>query len=76
MKEKKTVDLRKYQFQTKYRLVIWFFVLLFTLGLGLVWLIYGGQAALMGFFCLLGTAVPVGLIALILLGLDKLAKDK
>lgn len=67
------VDVDKYTAQTKYHLIIWFFVLLFSLGLGLIWLFYGGQAALLGFFCLLATAIPIGLIALVLLGLDKIS---
>lgn len=66
------VDLKRYNSQTKYRLIIWFFILLFTLGLGLIWLIYGRQAALLGFFCLLGSAIPIGLIILALFGLDKI----
>ncbi len=71
------IDVEKYTSQTKYRLIIWFFVLLFTLGLGLIWFFYGGQAALLGFFYLLATALPIGLIALVLLGLDKIAgKDQ
>lgn len=67
-------DLRKYSSQTKYRLILWFIVLLFTLGLGLIWLVYGGRAALFGFLCLLGFGIPVGLIALLMLGLDKIVK--
>jgi len=70
------VDLRKYQTQTKFRLILWFFILLFTLGLGLIWLIYGRQAALLGLLCLLGTAVPIGLIVLALFGLDLIVKKK
>lgn len=67
-------NLDKYNSQTKYRLVIWFVILLFTLGLSLIWFFYGSQSALLGFFCLLGAGIPIGLIALVLLGIDKLAK--
>ncbi|NPV40787.1 MAG: hypothetical protein HPY72_05520 [Anaerolineae bacterium] len=70
------VDLRKYQTQTKFRLILWFFILLFTLGLGLIWLIYGRQAALLGLLCLLGTAIPIGLIVMALFGLDLIVKKK
>jgi hypothetical protein len=70
------VDLRKYQTQTKFRLILWFVILLFTLGLGLIWLIYGRQAALLGLLCLLGTAIPIGLIVLALFGLDLIVKKK
>lgn len=68
------VDLRKYQTQTKFRLILWFFILLFTLGLGLIWLVYGRQAAMLGFLCLLGSAIPIGLIMLALFGLDVIVK--
>jgi hypothetical protein len=67
-------DLRKYSVQTRTRLIIWFVILLFTVGLGLIWVFYGRQAALLGLLCLLGTAIPIGLIALFLFGLDKIVK--
>ena len=67
-------DPSKYNTQTRSRLVIWFAVLLFTLGLGLIWLIYGKSAALIGFFCLLGMLIPVGLVALVMFGLNKVNK--
>lgn len=70
------VDLRKYQSQTKFRLIFLFFGLLFTLGLGLIWIVYGSKAALLGFFCLLGAGIPIGLVALLLLGLDKIVKKE
>jgi energy-converting hydrogenase Eha subunit E len=63
-----------YNSQTRSRLVIWFVVLLFTLGLGLIWLVYGKSAALIGFFCLLGMVIPVGLVALVMFGLNKVNK--
>jgi len=67
-------NLRKYSSQTKSRLVLWFVILLFTVGLGLIWLIYGREAALLGLLCLLGAGIPIGLIALFMLGLDKIVK--
>ena len=67
-------DPRKYNTQTRSHLVISFVVLLFTLGLGLIWLVYGKSAALIGFFCLLGMLIPVGLVALVMLGLNKIDK--
>ncbi len=76
MPEKSPTNLREYHSRTKYRLVIWFIVLLFTLGLGLIWLIYGGRAALLGFFCLLGAGIPVGLIALFMIGVEKIVNNK
>lgn len=65
-------DLRKYASQTTFRIVLGALLLLFTVGLGLIWLIYGPGAAVMGFLCLLGALVPIGLVWLALFGLDKL----
>jgi hypothetical protein len=67
-------DLRKYSSQTSVQLIAGALLLLFVVGLGLIAWIYGPSAALMGFLCLLGALVPVGLIALSLFGLDALVK--
>lgn len=67
-------DLRKYASQTRYRLILWFLAILFFLGLGLVWLIYGREAAFLGFLCLLGASIPIALIAIFLLLLDRIVK--
>ena len=63
-------DLRKFTAQTNVRLILGGLGLLFVVGLGLIALIYGPNAALMGFLCLLGGMVPVGLVALVMFGLD------
>jgi len=68
---KMTDDLRSYAKKTRSRLVIWFLIILFTVGLGLIWVFYGQRAALLGFLCLSGISIPIGLIALVLLGLSK-----
>ncbi len=67
-------DLRAYSRQTKYRALIWFVIILVVVGLGLVWLLYGRSAAFMGLLCLIGTLIPVSLIALVMLVLDSLGK--
>ena len=67
-------DLRRYGSQTTRRLVIGALVLLFTIGLGAIWIIYGFSAALMGLVCLLGAFVPIGLIMLFIYGLDWFVK--
>lgn len=67
-------DLRRYASQTTFRLVAGSLVLLFSIGLGAIWLIYGPYAALMGFLCLIGAFVPIGLIALSIFGLDWVVK--
>jgi len=75
LKEEPVVsDLRKYASQTKYRLVLWFILLIFSVGIGLIWWFYGRNAALLGFLCLLGAGIPIGLIAVFLLGLDLMVK--
>ena len=73
-KNPRGTDLRKYSSQTNFRLVLWFIFMILFIGLGLVWLIYGRNAALLGFLCLLGTGIPVALIAIFIFGLDKLVK--
>lgn len=67
-------DLRKFATQTNVRLILGGLGLLFVVGLGLIALIYGPNAALMGFLCLLGGMVPVGLVALVMFGLDIFVK--
>ena len=59
-------DLRKYMKDTNVRLIGGALLLLFIVGLGLVWLLYGRGAAVMGFLCILGAMVPIGLILLFL----------
>ena len=61
---------------TKYRLVVWFLIILFSIGLGLIWIIYGFESAILGLLCLLGMAIPIGLIALVLFGLEKFVKEE
>ena len=67
-------DLREYARQTNIRLTIAAFLLLFVVGLGLIYLIYGPGAAGIGFLCLLGGLVPIGLILLALIGIDWIVK--
>ncbi len=67
-------DLRKYASQTTFQLVIGAILLIFIVGLGLIAWIYGTGAAVMGFICLLGAFVPIGMIVLSLFGLDKIVK--
>jgi hypothetical protein len=63
-------DLREYAKQTNVRLAVGAFLLLFVLGLGLIWIIYGGGAASLGFFCLMAGLAPVVLILLVFFGID------
>jgi len=65
-----TRDLRKYAQQTNVRLAVGFVVLLFLVGDGLIYWIYGQEAAVMGLTCMLVGLAPVVLIGLALWGLD------
>jgi hypothetical protein len=73
-------NLRKYASQTTVQLIIGGLVLLFLVGLGLIWFFYGFQTALLGLLCMLGGLVPIGLVVLIMGGLDfflkKVNKDQ
>ena len=69
-----TRDMRKYAKQTNFRLIVGTILILFVVGLGLIGIIYGVNAALMGLLCLLGGLVPIGLIAFLLFGLDLIVK--
>jgi TM2 domain-containing membrane protein YozV len=69
-----TRDLRKYVKDTNTQLVAGAILLLFIIGIGLIYLIYGAGAAMMGFLCLLGAFVPIGLILLSLAALDWITK--
>jgi hypothetical protein len=67
-------DLRKFAKQTNFRLVFGFLVLLFLIGDGLIYLIYGTGAAVTGLICIAGALTPVLLITGILALLDLIVK--
>jgi hypothetical protein len=67
-------DLRKYAKQTNVRLIIGGLLLLFIVGLGLIYFIYGPGAAFMGFICLLVGLVPLVLIWLMFFLLELITK--
>ena len=67
-------DLREYARQTNIRLAFGAFVLLFVVGVALVWVFYGERAAGMGFVCLLAALFPVILILGIFLGIEWILK--
>lgn len=69
-----TRDMRKYAKQTNFRLIVGTILIFFVVGLGLIGIIYGLNAALMGLLCLFGGLVPIGLIALLLFGLEVFVK--
>jgi len=67
-------DLRNYAKQTNVRLGVGAFLLLFVVGLGLIYLIYGAGAAMMGMVCLLAGLTPLVLIFLSFALLDWIQK--
>ncbi len=67
-------DLREYARQTNIQLTVAAFVLLFVVGLGLIYVIYGPGAAGIGLLCLLGGLLPIGLVLLALLVIDWVVK--
>ena len=69
-----TRDLRKYARNTSVQLGVGAFFLLFIIGLGLIYLVYGKQAALLGFICLLAALFPIVLILLFLFITDWIVK--
>ena len=67
-------DLRKYARQTNIRLIIGAVLVLFIVGDGLIYIIYGPGAALTGLLCLAGGLAPIALIFLFFLLLDWVVK--
>ena len=67
-------DLRRYARQTNFRLLIGFFIILYLLGIGLIWYFYGGIPAIFGLLCLIAGTSPILLIGLILLGMEWFVK--
>jgi hypothetical protein len=67
-------DLREFSRKTNIRLVIGFVLILFLVGDGLVYLIYGKNAAISGAICILGGLIPIGLIGGLFLLIDFVIK--
>lgn len=67
-------DLRNYARNTNVRLGVGAVLLLFAIGLGLIYIIYGKEAAGLGFLCLLAGLTPVALILVLLYLLDWIMK--
>ncbi len=67
-------DLRKYARQTNFRLTVGGIALIYVIGIGLVYLIYGEGAAIMGLLCLSGGLIPIILIYAVLWLMDWIVK--
>ena len=63
-------DLRGYARQTNLRLILGGILILFILGDGLIYVFYGGGAAMMGLVCLVAGLFPLLLIWLALASLE------
>lgn len=68
--QKQLRDLNKYRHDTNIRLIVGALILIFLLGDGLVFVIYGAGPGLIGLTCLLISLVPLLLVALIIFILD------
>ncbi|HIE24995.1 MAG TPA: hypothetical protein EYP74_03235 [Anaerolineales bacterium] len=69
-----TNDLRKYAENTSIQLSVGAFLLLFIVGEGLIYFIYGKSAALMGLLCLLAGVSPILIIVLFMVLLNWIVK--
>jgi hypothetical protein len=67
-------DLRKYQRQTTTRLIVGGILLLYIVGGGLIYLIYGRNAAISGVLCLVLGMIPLAAIFLFFIVIDWIVK--
>jgi len=67
-------DLREYARRTNLRLAVGALILLFVIGVGLIWLFYGEGAAGLGFTCLLAALFPVILILFVFVAIEWIIK--
>jgi hypothetical protein len=67
-------DLQKYRRQTTVRLIIGGILLLFIVGTGLIYLIYGQTAAMSGFVCLAIGMIPLAAILIFFWVIDWIIK--
>jgi multisubunit Na+/H+ antiporter MnhB subunit len=67
-------DLREYAKQTNVRLALGAVILLFVVGVALIWAFYGEQAAGMGLICLMAALFPIILILFIFVGIEWILK--
>jgi hypothetical protein len=67
-------DLEKYKRQTTIQLVVGGLALVFLLGAGLIYLLYGPGAAFLGVLCIGAGLIPIFLIMFFLWGIDSIVK--
>ncbi|HAV75757.1 MAG TPA: hypothetical protein DCX53_00220 [Anaerolineae bacterium] len=68
-------DLREYAKQSNVRMVLGAFILLFVVGVGLIWVFYGEAAAGMGLTCLLAALFPIILILGVFVAIEWVLKN-
>lgn len=74
MPDHRPTNLRRHRSQTDRNLLLGFFAVLFVVGGGLIWLVYGRGAAALGLACMALGAVLLGVVTLIMLGLQGLSE--
>jgi multisubunit Na+/H+ antiporter MnhB subunit len=67
-------DLRDYAKKTNIRLALGAFVLVFVVGVALIWAFYGERAAGMGLICLMAAVFPIILILFVFVGIEWILK--
>ncbi|MEA4905981.1 MAG: hypothetical protein GYA17_10575 [Chloroflexi bacterium] len=67
-------DLRQYARQTNFRLMAGGLIALFVIGDGLIYLLYGQSAALLGLLCMVLGLAPIVLILLFFTIMDWIVK--
>ena len=73
MKKPAPSNPRAHRARTDRNLLLGFFALLFVVGGGLIWYFYGAGAAALGVLCIAAGAVLVGVLALLMVGLEWLS---
>jgi hypothetical protein len=69
-KPSKPTDLRRFRNATDRNLLIGFFIVLFVVGGGLIYIFYGPGGLLTGLVCMFGGAVVAGGVVLVTFGFD------
>lgn len=69
-------DLRAYARTTQARLIAGFLLLVFLIGDGLIFLLYGAGAGLAGLICLLAGLLPIGLVVFFLWLADRIVENQ